>query len=270
MPTGIFMRSERQNSINRERITKLNKSDRMRRLVSKRMIENNPMKSKKRYYLIGSLKSKICSCRHKKCSGSKCCMKCRKIELSSDQNPMKNPLIKIKFKISQRKTYDQEGYIHPNTGNHNEGVVRRMLTNNPMKNPTIAAKTSGERHWSHTKPERFTLHLKNNFDKMRGRGFISKGQQNLYDALNRLNIYFIPEHPVEIGKLRFFLDAYSPSEKIDWEFDGFYTHRENPRADKLRDETLLYYCQIKTIRIIPEDLPEIDNKIKEKLKCLNG
>jgi len=250
--------------------------------------DQNPMKLKKKKYPEGSLESVICICGSKKCSGSKICMSCRKIELSSDKNPchnsnnffkrtnpMKDPKILAKSLVSHRKTYAQEGYVHPNTGKRNEWSIERRTNNNPMKDPIIAAKSSGERHWSHTQPENFAKHLKNIFAILNTNGHISKGQKALYSALNNLKIKFFPEQQFIFKGEPYsyiFVDAYNPINNIAWEYDGFYTHRDGkgPKLDSIRDRLLKFCYGVKTIRILPEDLPNLESIIVEKLQCLNG
>jgi hypothetical protein len=188
-------------------------------------------------------------------------------------NPLKDLNNLAKFKASQKAKFSSEGYIHPNTGRCPAGLRERMRTNNPMKKPETAAKTSGEKHWSHTKPEAFMKHLKNTFDTLRQKGFISKGQQCLYSTLEELNIPFEPEFPIRILGKRgrcFFVDAYIPRLKLALEYDGFYTHRESPEIDKQRDLLLRRFHKITTLRFPQQNLNNLKEDIKEKLKCYNG
>lgn len=180
-------------------------------------------------------------------------------------NPMKIENVKTKMRETTKQLFSQKDYIHPNKGKLNLGASKAMKLNNPMKNPEIAKKTSGKNHWSHTKPDAFFEHMKNINEKIMKWGFVSKGQQQLYDTLTKLNIPFEPNCPIRVNKRHFFLDTYIPILNMAIEYDGYYTHREFPEYDQERDFLIKNEYDIDTIRLVDSDLKNLEMILQEKL-----
>jgi radical SAM superfamily enzyme YgiQ (UPF0313 family)/very-short-patch-repair endonuclease len=145
-----------------------------------------------------------------------------------ENNPMKRREVanKVAMKMKGRKAPHNAG-PHP-------WVSKRMLENNPMRDPKIKQRQLETQRANY---------IKNGF---------SRGQQKLYDYLDELKIPYVPE--LIVGDR--LLDAAVIPLQLDFEYDGWYLHKKYPARDKARDEYLARRGW-KTVRFTEK---EIDSK----------
>ncbi len=160
----------------------------------------------------------------------------------------------------------------PISDEEKKAASERMLSNNPMKNPTIAKRVSEKIKEAFASGKRKSPHL-----CRYGMGNYSNGQQMLYEILDSMGTKYQKEFCLTAdascpNKCRIYLDAAIPEEKIAIEYDGFPFHsfKETQKKDKLRDAWLKKKGW-KIVRIVGD---EIQNKVlvEEKISgiCLSN
>lgn len=133
-----------------------------------------------------------------------------------------------------------------------KGCSERMKKNNPMYDLEVI-----KRHPSFQK----------------GNQNPSKGERVVEKMLKDMGLSYEQQYPIKnLGPKHYFLDFYLPDFNACIEYDGFWTHAEEPEKDQERDAFVLKTYGIRTFRILEKDInntnkPGLVNRIWE---FLNG
>lgn len=92
----------------------------------------------------------------------------------------------------------------------------------------------------------------------------TKQELYFYDTIKDLypKLRIIPQKTLKVKNRRFFLDFYIPRIKLAIEIDGGY-HKQRKKEDAERDEMLLKYKKIKTLRFTNHQIDTNCQKIAE-------
>lgn len=96
-------------------------------------------------------------------------------------NPMKEPQVVQKMKISLKETQSQEGYVHPNTGRERVDVKVRMDSeNNPMKNEDSKKKREESK-------KVYNDLLRGDINPMKNKDFVAKCMASYKETVSQPN-----------------------------------------------------------------------------------